>query len=110
MDSAWIATDEQADDFLSSYPVMRRLVLRKVRGGWVAVIDGSDVRPLPHSPMTKRQLQLTLAHRYLASVNGDCAYVNLLWARRLPNWGFWRAARRELAHAISLAQQEVSDA
>lgn len=108
----WIETDEQADEFLTTHRSVT-LDCRRVRGGWVAVIRGSSVRPLPHGPMRRRgDLERTLAHRYLAEVYGDHATVYLSWARRMPNWagGGRLGALPELARAIEQAERETSAA
>lgn len=100
-----IKTKEDADAFLKTYSLVR-LGLRKVKGGWVAELMhshvGSGVRPLPHKPMSKHALMLTLATRYLATVHPrlNVAYVNLDWARRLPNWAGEVGALTELSAAI----------
>jgi hypothetical protein len=105
----WIDTAEQADKFLATHRSVR-LDYRRVRGGWVAVIHGSSARPMPHGPMRRRRdLELTLAHRYLAQVYGDHATVYLPWARRLPNWASDLAALPELARAIEQAERERAE-
>lgn len=104
----WIESDEEADDFMASREPHLKLRLMKKRDGWVAVIDGTDTRPLPHYPMHKRKLQITLAGRYLAFVYDDTAYVNLQWARGMPNWATKLGALPELAAAI-LKCEEVAN-
>jgi hypothetical protein len=99
MNGNWIETNEEADEFLARHDRIR-LNLRKVRGGWVAEIDGTGERPLPHGPMPLAALRMTLAIRYLAESHGQTAHVNLIWARRLPNWEGGLGALPEIAAAI----------
>jgi len=99
MNGNWIETEAEADEFLARHPVVR-LNLRKARGGWVAEIEGTSERPLPHGPMPLESLRMTLATRYLAESYGQTAHVNLAWARRMPNWAGDLGALPEIASAI----------
>lgn len=103
----WITTAEQADLFLATH---RSVVLDycRTRSGWVAVIRGSNVRPLPHSPMKLRDLERTLVSRYLAEPYGVGVTVYLDWARRMPNWidNGGLGALPELARAIEQAERD----
>jgi hypothetical protein len=104
----WITTAAQADEFLAGHHSVR-LDYRRTRGGWVAVVAGSRVRPLPHGPMRRRvDLERTLAQRYLAEVYDDHASVYLKWARALPNWAnnSGLGALPELARAIEQAERD----
>lgn len=102
-----IETDEEADAFLSCHKTVR-LVLRKYNGGWAAVIEGSDLRPMPHGLMPKRQLQLILANRYLAEVYNEAAYVNLEWLRRHPGWASNLGGLPEIARPILIMERTLS--
>jgi hypothetical protein len=100
-----VNTKLEANQFLEGrHSVVLRL--HKARDGWVALIDGSEISPLPHRPMPLRKLQLTVATRYLAEVHGKIAIVNLRWARDLPNWSNNNGlgALPELASAIRRAE------
>lgn len=103
----WIETAEQADEFLLTHRSVRLDFVRK-RGGWVAVIHGSTAQPLPHGPMRLRDLERTLAFRYLAETFGGWATVHLPWARQMPNWASNNGlgALPELARAIEQAERE----
>lgn len=112
--SRWIATAEEAEEFLGAHHYVR-LEYRKRRDGWVAVIASIDgtphrttVRPMPHGPMPRKSLERTLAHRYLATVTDDDATVNLRWARSLPNWAGTLGALPELALAIEQVEREAA--
>jgi hypothetical protein len=107
----WIETGEQADEFLETHQSVR-LDYRRTREGWVAVIHGTNVRPLPHGPRKLRDLERTLAHRYLAETFGDHATVHLKWARGMPNWANNNGlgALPELARAIEQAEREQQKA
>lgn len=105
----WITTAEQADQFLATH---RSVVLdyRRTRSGWVAVVRGSNARPLPHGPMKLRDLERTLVSRYLAEPCGVGATVYLDWARGMPNWvsNGGLGALPELARAIEQAERDLS--
>ncbi len=101
----WIKTSEQAEEFLETHKSVR-LDYKRVRGGWVAVISGTNVRPMPHGPCKLRDLERTLAYRYLAETFGDHATVFLKWARAMPNWVSEQGALPELARAIEQAERE----
>lgn len=110
----WIETAEDADAFLAGHRYVR-LAYRRKRGGWVATIAAVDgttyqtsVCPMPHTPMARKALERTLAHRYLATVTDDGATVNLRWARALPNWAGTLGALPELARAIEAAEREAA--
>ena len=82
--------------------------MRKVRGGWVAAIEGTSERPMPHGPMPLAALRMTLATRYLAEIHGKTARVNLAWAREMPNWAGDLGALPEIAAAILRSEQTVA--
>lgn len=109
----WIETSEEADEFLSRHKTVR-LNLKKTGDGWVAVYEDSQLRPLPHRAMHKKDLQLLLARRYLATVYDTCAFVNLEWVRRHPGWATDLGGLPEIARPILIRErtgltQEVSD-
>jgi hypothetical protein len=109
MSANWIETNDEADEFLARHDRVR-LNLRKVRGGWVAEIDGTRERPLPHGPMPIAALRMTLAIRYLAECYDKTAHVNLVWARRMPNWAGDLGALPEIAAAILRAESTMATA
>jgi len=109
MNGNWIETNEEADEFLARHERIK-LNLRKVRGGWVAEVDGTRERPLPHGPMPLAALRMTLAIRYLAESHGQTARVNLAWARRMPNWAGELGGLPEIAAAILRSEETMATA
>ena len=106
MKGYWIETREEAEAFVERYP-FTRLRLKKCKGGWKACIEDSDLSPLPHSPMPKRQLQLTLARRYMADVFDEVASVNTRHALEMPGWASELRALPEIARPILVRDRHL---
>ena len=101
----WIDTDAQAAEFLSTHPSVTLHATRKGKG-WVACVSGTTICPMPHSAMSKSSLHNTLLTRYLATTYGSGVYyINLYWAKDMPNWAGKYGALPELASAILRAER-----
>jgi hypothetical protein len=91
------------------------VTLKKVKGEWCAVVPSvitknGGVEKESHVTLCSyagslRRLRFILATRYLAQVYEDsmCAFINLRWALKLPNWGGRFGALPELANAMKRA-------
>jgi hypothetical protein len=79
------------------------LSFKRVKNGWIAVVSDGEFAGKqigPWLPQKLNDLRLKLAHRYLADVSSDKAFINTRWAMKLPNWTCKFGALRELSYYL----------